>query len=198
MSGVARRVAALGLLGLAAAFAVPPAGVAALTAPLSAADVEQALQTGTKSVTEEEFGEEWRVRLPGGEEIQVTTPFSRLAHAARRAALRQEPLTDKQRQEQVDRGKDRIQFLVTMYGRAVDFPRFYQPVLRVGDREVKASFTQNERTALRLPDGRFAARNVYAFPLEGVPSRGTVTLVVRSSVDNKEVLRASVDLSKMR
>jgi hypothetical protein len=85
-----------------------------------------------------------------------------------------------------------------MHGRAPDFARWYQPVLRVEGREVKASFTQNERTALRLEDGRYAARNVYVFPLEGIPPRGTVTLVVRHSVDQKVIMQQALDLSKMR
>jgi len=171
---------------------------AALLADLSPAEIREALETGTGAMTREDFGEEWRVRLPGGEEIVVTTPFSRLAIASRQAALKGEPLTEKQRQEQLDRGKGKLQLVVTMYGRQVDFARWYLPVLRVGDREVKAMFTQNERTALRLEDGRFAARNIYVFPLEGLPPQGTVALVVRSSPDQKEILRASLDLSKMR
>ena len=117
---------------------------------------------------------------------------------ARQAALKGEPLGDKQRDEQVDRGKGRIQFLVTMYGKQVDFAKWYQATLRVGDKDIKASFNQNERTGLRLPDGRFAARNVYVFPLESVPPRGTVTLVVRQVPEQKEILRAAVDLGKMR
>ena len=48
---------------------------------LSAAEIEEALETGTSAMTQEEFGEEWHVRLPNGEEILLTTPFSRLAFA---------------------------------------------------------------------------------------------------------------------
>ena len=174
----------------------PPA--AALLAQLTPAQVEEALETGRQAVAEEEFGDEWRVALPDGGEIVVSTPFSRVAFAARQATFRGEPLTDKQRQEAVDRGKGRIQLLVTMFGKAPDFARWYQPVLRVDGREVKASFAQNERTALRGEDGRYAARNVYVFPLEGLPARGRVTLVVRHQIEQTELLRASLDLGKMR
>lgn len=173
-----------------------PAG--ALVVQLSPAQVEEALENGRQAVAHEDFGDEWRVPLPDGGEIVVSTPFSRVAYAARQAAFRGEPLTDKQREEAIDRGKGRIQLLVTMVGRAPDFARWYQPVLRVGGREVKASFVQNERSALRLDDGRYAARNVYVFPLEGLPARGVVTLVVRHQIEQKDVLRASVDLGKMR
>jgi hypothetical protein len=169
----------------------------ALLPTLGGPDIEAALEAGRTGVAQEDFGEEWRVPLPDGE-IVVTTPFARLAQAARQAALKGDPLSDKQRAEQLDRGKGRIQLMVTMRGGSVDFARWFQPVLMVGDKEVKPSFVQNERTALRLEDGHFAARNVYVFPLEGIPPRGTVTLVVQHSVDRKVVLRAPVDLSKMR
>jgi hypothetical protein len=187
---------ALGL-GLAAVVA-GPAPAAAILPELSAAAIQEALETGTGSITREEFGDEWRLVLPGGEEIVVTTPFSRLVFAARQASFKGEPLTDKQRQEQIDRSKGKLQLLVTLYGRQVDFARWYQAVLRVGQREVKATFNQNERTALRVEEGRFAARSVFVFPLEGLPPGGTVTLVVRNAPDQKEVLRVPLDLSKMR
>ncbi len=175
-----------------------PSPARALIPDLSPRDVEQALETGRQAVAQEEFGDEWRVALPDGGEIVVTTPFSRLAQAARQAAFKGEPLTDKQRQEAIDRGKGKIQLLVAIFGPRRDFARWYQPVLRVDGREVKAAFTQNERTARRLEDGRYLAQNVYVFPLEGIPARGTVTLVVRHAVEQKEVLRAPLDLSKMR
>ena len=175
-----------------------PGPAAAIVPALAPTDVEEALETGRQAMVQEDFGDEWRIALPDGGEIVLSTPFSRLAQAARQAALKGEPLNDKQRQEQIDRGKGKIQLLVTMYGRTVDFARWYQPVLLVAGKEVKPSFTQNERTALKLDDGRYAARNVYVFPLEGVPAKGMVTLVVRHAVEQKEVMRAAVDLSKMR
>jgi hypothetical protein len=36
------------------------------------------------------------------------------------------------------------------------------------------------------------------FPLEGIPAQGVVTLVVQHSIERKEILRASLDLGKMR
>ncbi len=185
-------------LGAALALLLLPSPAVALIPALSPEDVRQALETGEQSVAQEEFGEEWRVPLPDGGEIVVTTPFSRLAYAARQAALKGEPLTEKQRNEQIERGKGKLQLFVTMQGTRREFARWFKPVLRVQDREVKATFAQNERTPLRLDDGRFAARNIYVFPLEGIPPAGTVTLVVQHSVERTEVLRAAIDLSKMR
>ena len=184
---------ALGLLGA-------PGGALALVGDLTAAGIRQAIEAGIASVTQEEFAEEWQLRLPGGEDLVVSTPFSRLALAARQAAMKSESLTEKQQQEQVDRGKGRIQFMVTMRGGpAGTFARFYQPALLVNGREVKATFVQNERTPLLQEDGRLAARNVYVFPLEGLPTNGVVTLVVRGAPpEQKEVLRAKLDLGKFR
>ncbi len=188
MAGVA------GLLGV--LLAAGPAQ--ALILVLSPGDVEQALEVGRQGVAQEDFGDEWRLSLPDGSEVVVTTPFSRLATAARQATFKGEPLSDKQRQEQLDRGKGKLQLQVTMFGRTVDFARWYQPALGVDGREVKPTFTQNERTALKAEDGRYAARNIYVFPLEGLTARSTLTLIIRHSVEQREVLRASLDLSRMR
>jgi hypothetical protein len=85
-----------------------------------------------------------------------------------------------------------------MMGPSVDFARWYDAVLLAGRQEVKATFVQPERTALKLPDGRWAARNIFVFPVEGLPAQGTVTLVVRHRIEKKEVWRAPIDFSKMR
>lgn len=185
-------VIALGLAGL--AVAVP--GEAVYLDP-SPEQVEQAIEEGRDSLTQEEFGQEWRVRLPGGEEVVVTTPFARVALAARQAAFKGEPLQEKEIQTQLERGKGRLQFWVSVYGPRVDFARWYTAVLRDGRREIKATFAQNERTALRLEDGRYLARNIYVFPTEGLAPTGTVTLVVLTR-EGKEVLRTPINLGAMR
>jgi hypothetical protein len=177
-----------------------PGPAFALVGDLTADGIREAIEAGTASITQDDFAEEWQLRTPGGEDIVVSTPFSRLALAARTAAMKDESLTEKQQKEQIDRGKGRIQLLVTMHGGPPrSFARFYQPVLLVNGREVKASFVQNERTPLLQDDGRLAARNVYVFPLEGLPTTGVVTLVVKGAPpDQKEVLRATLDLGKFR
>jgi len=197
VSGRGRRVA-VAALALALPLWAPPARalVPDLTTP---AAVQEAVDAGVASLANEAFPDEWRIMLPGGEEVLVSTAFSRVALAARTAAMKGEELTEKQRQEQVDRGNGRIQLLVTMYGTARDFARWYQATLVVNGKDVKASFVQNERTPLRHPDGRYAARNVYVFPLEGLPPKGSVTLVVTDAPPGrKEVLRAPIDLGKFR
>jgi hypothetical protein len=178
----------------------PPGPASALVGDLTEDGIREAIEAGIAAITQEEFAEEWQLRLPGGEDVVISTPFSRLALAARQATLKGELLTEKQQKDQIDRGKGRIQFLVTMRGGPTrDFARFYQPVLVVNGREIKASFVQNERTPLTEPDGRLAARNVYVFPLEGLPATDAVTLVVRGAPpEQKEVLRAKVDLGKFR
>jgi hypothetical protein len=112
--------------------------------------------------------------------------------------MREQSLDDTQLQQELSRGKGKLELLVTMYGRQVDFARWYQPVLQVDTQEIKASFVQNERTALRLDEGRYAARNLYVFPLAGLPPKGTVILVVHHSIEKTEVLRAPLDLGRMR
>ena len=186
-------VLALGLLGA-------PGRAPALVGDLTADGIRQAIDAGVASITQDEFAEEWQLRLPGGEDVVVSTPFSRLALAARQAAMKSESLTEKQQRDQVDRGKGRIQLLVTMHGGpSQSFARFYQPVLLVSGREVKPTFVQNERTPLPQENGRLAARNVYVFSLEGLPTNGVVTLVVRGAPpEQKEVLRARLDLGKFR
>ena len=177
-----------------------PASAPALVGDLTPAGIREAIDTGIAAVTQDDFGEEWQLRLPGGEDIVVSTPFSRLALAARQIAMKGEIMTEKQQKEQIDRGKGRIQLLVTMHGGpSRTFARFYTPVLQVDGKEIKASFVQNERTPIPEDDGRLAARNVYVFPLEGLPKNGVVTLVVRDAPpEQKEVLRAKLDLSKFR
>jgi hypothetical protein len=185
-------------LGLLAWLATGPAPAAAFIPVLSDRDIETAVEVGEKAIAQEDFDQEWRLPLADGAEMEVTTPFYRLAFAARKAAFKNEPLADKDRQEAIDRGKERIQLKVTMFGAVVDFARWYDPVLVVGRQEIKASFVQNERTALKTPEGRFAARNIYVFPVAGLPAQGTVTLVVRDRIAKKEVFRTPIDLSKMR
>jgi hypothetical protein len=197
-TGLGARGVALGA-GLALLVCGIPGRAPALVGDLTVEGVQQAIDAGIAAITQDEFADEWQLRLPGGEEVVVSTPFSRLALAARQAALKNESLTDKQRQEQIDRGKGRIQLLVTMPGPSRDFARFYQPVLVVNGQEIKATFVQNERTPLPLGNRQYAARNVYVFPLEGLPKEGTVTLLVRDAPpDLKEVLRAKLDLAKFR
>jgi len=177
-----------------------PRPAPALIGDLTADGIREAIDAGVAAVTQDDFPEEWQLQLPGGEDIVVSTPFSRLALTARQIAMKGETLTDKQQKEQVDRGKGRIQLLVTMHGGpSRTFARFYQPVLLVDGKEVKATFVQNERTPIPEEDGRLAARNVYVFPIEGLPKNGVVTLVVRDAPPElKEVLRAKLDLSKFR
>lgn len=183
---------ALGLVVL--AVAVPGEAV---YFDLGPKQVEEAIEEGRDSITQEEFGQEWRVRLSGGEEVVVTTPFARVALAARHAAFKGEPLQEKEIQTQLDRGKGRLQFWVSVYGPRLDFARWYTAVLRVGRREIKTTFAQNERTALRLEDGRYLARSIYVFPTEGLTPTGTVTLVVQTR-EGQEVLRTPVNLGAMR
>ena len=93
-----------------------PRPAPALVGDLTESGIREAIDAGVAAITQDEFAEEWQLQLPGGEDVVISTPFSRLALAARQAAMKGESLTEKQQKEQVDRGKGRIQLLVTMHG----------------------------------------------------------------------------------
>ncbi len=175
------------------------------SAPLSGAsfsltlmETREAIRAGQQSVFSEEFGNEWQVVNSNGESITVMTPFYRLALAARNAGFRKEALKSREVETLLKEHQGKLLFWVRLHGRGADFARWYQPVLLLPGREdVKPSFVQNERTALRLEDGRYLARCLYSFPIQGLRLNGRVTLLVRD-VDRGDVVRFTVDLAAMR
>lgn len=175
------------------------------SAPLSAAsfsltpkETSEAIRVGQQSVVSVEFGEEWQLVNPNGESLTVMTPFHRLALAARNAAFKNGVLKPRDVEAVLREHRGRLLFLATLQGSRADFARWYQPVLLLPDREeIKPSFVQNERTALRLENGRYLARCFYSFPTEGLRPTGRVTLLIRDP-DSKHVARFTVDLSTMR
>ena len=174
---------------------VPPA--AAVSFALAEADRQDAMRVGQRSVTVGEFGGEWRATDGAGQTLLVMTPYHRLALAARNAAFKKDVLKPKDVESVLKASQNKLALWVTLRGGSADFARFFEPVLLGGAEEVKASFVQNERTALRQEDGRYAARCLYVFPAEGVAPRGRVTLLVRDQ-DSKEMAKFTVDLSTMR
>ena len=186
----------LALVGIAVGLApAPPA--AAVSFALADADRQDAMRAGQRSVTLGEFGAEWRATDAAGQTVVVMTPYHRLALAARNAAFKKDTLKPKDVESLLKETQNKLTFWVTLRGGRPDFARFVEPALLGGTAEVKASFVQNERTALREEDGRYAARCLYVFPTEGVASRGRVTLLVRDQ-DSKELAKFTVDLSTMR
>ncbi len=178
--------------------------VLAVVAPASAASLEltepekqQALRAGARSVTAEVFDAEWRVSNGAGESVMVLTPFHRLVIAARHAAFKNEPMkADEPDKVLRDQGK-RVVLWASLQGPREDFARFYVPRLVVGDRQIKASFVQNERTAIRQDDGSFLARCVYAFSTDDLVGTSRIALVV-TDADGREVRRFTIELAKMR
>jgi len=164
---------------------------------LTEADKRAAIHTGERSVTSEAFDREWRVSNGGGETATVVTPFHRLAVAARHATFKNDPLkpTDVDRLVKEDAG--RLVLWVSLRGRSEEFARFYVPRLVAGEREIKASFVQNERTAARQEDGGYMARCVYGFPIQDLTGRAKVALVV-ADPDGRDVSRFTIDLASMR
>jgi hypothetical protein len=185
-----------GFLLLAWALAASSPARAALFS-LSETARTEAIRLGQDSVTRESIGDEWTTSA-GGVEVTVMTPFHRLAALARQAAFRQATLKprDIERAERENRG--RLVIWATLRGDRADFARFLAPVLLVGVVEVRPAFVQNERTALRQPDGRYVARCAYAFPTTALNPRGKVSLVVRDQEGRREVARVPIDLGTFR
>ena len=170
---------------------------AAASFALGERERQDAIAAGRRSVVSEEFGAEWRARNAAGETLVVMTPFHRLALAARNAAFKGESLKPRDIETAAKESGGKLTVWVTLKGATADFARFYAPVLLDGKAEIKPTFVQNERTALRGEDGGYAARCLYVFPAAGLGGKGRVTLVVRNP-DDKDVSTFTVDLSVMR
>jgi hypothetical protein len=172
-------------------------GAAAASLALGEPERQEAIRVGRRSIAAEDFGREWRVRDEAGQSVLVMTPFHRVALEARKAAFRRQPVKPRDVDGVLRETTGKLAFWVTLRGPRADFARYFTPVLRQARTEVAASFVQNERTALREEDGRFAARCLYVFPTAGLDGQGRLQLVVRN-VEDKEVATFTVDLSGMR
>jgi hypothetical protein len=188
------RAAAIALM---AALALGPTHAGGASLVLSDSAREQAVTLGTRSVTSEVFGAEWRVENRTGESATVMTPFHRIALAARHAAFRGEPLKAADQERLLGEQRGRLLLLVELWGPREDFARFLVPELRVDGAAVKAAFVQNERTAAREGNGRYRARCVYAFPVKELTGTSRLGLVVRDA-DGREVSVFGIDLGAMR
>ena len=175
------------LLGIGIIF-WPTIGQPAAAASFSLGERERqdAIAAGRRSVVSEEFGAEWRARNASGETLTVMTPFHRLALAARNAAFKGEELKPKEIDSAIKETGGKLTVWVTLKGGAPEFARFYAPVLLDGKAEIKPTFVQNERTALRTEDGGYAARCLYVFPADALGGKSRFTLVVRTP-EAKEV-----------
>jgi hypothetical protein len=184
------------VLLLALALACPGAAGAA-TLVLSERQQQEAIQAGERSVNDDAFDAEWRVTGAAGETATVMTPFHRLVIASRHAAFNGKPLKPGEPAKILKENRDRLVFWISLRGASEDFARYYVPRLLVGDREIKASFVQNERTAMRQDDGRYLARCVYGFPTREVKGAERVALVIGDG-DGRDVSRFTIDLARMR
>jgi hypothetical protein len=182
-------------LAFALAATAPTADAASLT--LDERQQAEALRVGERSVTEEVFGDEWRVVNGPGESVIVRTPFQRLAEAARLAAFRNEPLKPQDQKRILRDLKDRLMLEVQLRGPRADFARHFRPRLVIADQEIAPAMVQNEHTAAVRDDGQYLARCVYWFPTKDLSDTAKVTLVVGDS-SGQPVVRFPIDLAKMR
>jgi hypothetical protein len=176
---------------------VPGMPLDAASFMLMPGDREEAVRAGRRSVANDDWGGEWRVNGGGGQLLTVMTPFHRLALAARNSAFQDKELKPREVESLLKAQQGKLAFWATLRGGREDFARFYAPILMSRQREIKASFVQNERTALRGEDGQYTARCLYVFPAEELDPRGSVTLLVRDEGE-KAVATFTVDLSSMR
>ena len=181
------------LLGL----ALWPAAVFGASLTLSEGQRQEAIRVGEGSVTAETFDTEWSVRGDSGATAKVLTPFHRLAIAARHATFSGKPLRPGDRDRVLRDSRDRLVFWVSLRGPSEGFARHYVPRLVIGDREIKASFVQNERTAARQDDGGYLARCVYGFPTRDIKGRERAAPVVADG-DGRDITRFTIDLADMR
>jgi hypothetical protein len=185
-----RALAALALL-------LWPAVVAGAALALDDKGRLEAIRVGEKSIGNDAFDAEWRVKNETGDSVSVLTPFHRLVIAARHATFNGKPLKPGDPEKILKENRERLVLLVELHGSTEDFARLYAPRLVVGDREIKAAFVQNERTAGRQDDGRYLARCVYGFAARDLDERARASLIV-ADVDGREVSRFVIDLGKMR
>ena len=180
-----------------AAGLIAAGGATAASFSLDAADRRAALQAGERSTVADGFDREWRVNGEGGENLVVLTPFHRLVLAARNATFKSDSLKPAEIDRVLKQDAQRLVVWVNLRGRSEDFARHYVPRLTDGVRDIKATFVQNERTAVRQQDGAYLARCVYGFPVRDLNGHGRLELAVADS-DGRDVSRFTIDLSKMR
>jgi hypothetical protein len=185
----------LTLAMLALALVPAPAVAAALT--LDEIARREAIRVGEKSVANDGFDAEWRVSNGRGESVSVLTPFHRLVIAARHATFNGKPLKPGDPEKILKENRERLVLWVQLVGPSEDFAQRYLPRLVVGDREIKAAFVQNERTASRQADGQYLARCLYGFPSRDLDGRAKAALIV-ADADGRDVSRFAIDLGAMR
>lgn len=187
-----RSVVVLAVLVLALAGAT-----AAASFTLEDVDRNAAIRAGERSTLADGFDREWRVSGDNGETLRVLTPFHRLVLASRNAAFRNEVLKPAEVERVLRQDAQRLIVWATLRGRSEDFARHFTPRLTDGPREIRPSFVQNERTALRQEDGAYLARCVYGFPTRDINGRGRVELTV-ADADGRDVSHFVIDLGRMR
>lgn len=184
------------LLLAAALAALATAPAAAASFALDERATAEAARAGRQSVGRDDFDREWRVVSGAGEAVLVLTPFYRVVLAARDAAFRQAGLTTREIRRALREGEGRLVLWVTLRGARQDFARLLTPRLLAGEREIEASFVQNERSAVAR-NGAFVARSQYGFPTRHLAGVARVELVIRDG-DGHDVRRFTLDLGTMR
>ena len=102
----------------------PPLDALLLT--LSSRDRDEAVRAGRRSITDENWGGEWRVDAGAGQLVTVMTPFHRLALAARNSAFQDRELKPRDVETALKDQEGKLVFWATLRGPRVDFARVNQ------------------------------------------------------------------------
>jgi hypothetical protein len=171
--------------------------VGAASLQLDEAERSTAIRVGTDSVQSDAFGDEWRVSNGNGEAVIVLTPFHLIANAARHATFKNDPLKPGDVDKLLRSQDKRLVLMVTLRGPREDFAQRYTPRLLAGDREIKPTFVQNERTAGRRGDGGYVAHCTYGFPTRDLSSTTRASLIIGDG-SGRDVSTFVIDLASMR
>jgi hypothetical protein len=171
--------------------------VRAASLELSEVERTAAVRFGTASVQSDAFGEEWRVSNGHGEAVTVLPPFHLVDNAARHATFKNDPVKPADLDKLLRAQDKRLVFIVTLRGPREDFAQRYTPRLVAGDREIKPTFVQNERTAGRQEDGAYVAQCTYGFPTRDLSATTRASLVIGDGA-GRDIVTFVIDLASMR
>ncbi|HHT9120698.1 MAG TPA: hypothetical protein ACFYD3_09210, partial [Candidatus Hypogeohydataceae bacterium YC41] len=179
-----------------------PAQAQAVLKDLTLQQLQEAIEYGKKGkdTTMADFAKEWTVNL--GEKVGWATLYTRfqsLAYRARKAAVENRELTDKEIKTALETGET-LTFSITILCDDLYFTRLRPATLRQGETAVTPSFEfipKLAETSNFYPESpAYMASCVYKFPIKTLNTDASVTLVVVTPEGEERLFL--FDLSRMR
>jgi len=142
------------------------------------------------------FMEKWTVNLGEGKGAALLmTEFLSVAFAAQEAARNFAALQPWEVQDAIARGRGKLVFSVTTFGKTNDYASALRGWLLYKDRKIQNTHWQNGEPE---PAGSlFVTDSTFWFPMEDIDPEGTVTLLIQGG-DGGQEWRFPFDLSTMR